>query len=579
MILLGSVLYVAVPMWQDMRALEHRQLCKANLKNIMLALWQYHDKHSSFPPAYVVDGEGRRMHSWRVLILRELGHESLFARYRFDEPWDGPHNRGLIAEMPAVFGCPSDSSRKRGVTNYVAVVGPQTIWPEQYSASIGDVIDGTSNTLQVVESCDLHVPWTEPRDLSREDVLPGLNLKEPPSFSSRHTGGAQTAMADGTVRFVNNNINLGILRALCNMASGAPLPGIDWKLPVEFASDETSELRSADELKQTSVQPCLDVPIASDKNVVYCATFQITWDDLRDMFHADVVDLDEPPELAPKLNAVRFPKASLSEDSYMALVGRREDDILGKIAAERQRKFPNATLPLPQSPGEFQVVAYCYLQKRLPFTSKFDRHPKPLRFKSAHGETPVASFGILAPGSTEIHEESLRGQVEVLDYSTDDDFVVRLKTQSDWIVLAKLPPKESLEQTWQSIVSRIGKPLGGVTPPPLLPDERFIVPQVALFVERDYHELLGKGILNLPGVRLIVGAKQFIKFQLDESGAKLESGAETIADSGPSGPPRPPKPRHFVFDRPFLLALQQRNAEQPYFVMWIANAELLVTSK
>jgi hypothetical protein len=577
--LVGGVLAVAVPGWRSWRADSHRQQCKANLKVIGLALHEYHDKHGSFPPAYVVDSEGKRMHSWRVLILRELGHESLFARYRLDEPWDGPNNQKLTAEMPAVFGCPADSRRKRGVTNYVAVVGPQTIWPEQYAASIQHVIDGTSNTLFVVDSCDLHPVWTEPRDLSREEVLPGLNLKQSPSFSSRHDGGAQTLMADGIVRFINQNINLGILRALCNMASGAPFPGVAWKLPVEFADDEISAPLSAADLKQTTVQPCLDVALATGQNMVYCATFQITWDDLRDMFHVGAVELKEKPELAKQLNAVRFPKASLADDSYLALVGRFEDDILGKIAAERQRKFPNANLPLPQPPGDFQVVAYCYLQKRLPFTSKFDKLPTPLRFQTPQGETPVVSFGIQTPKSTEIHEEILRGQVEVLDYFSDDDFVLRLKTQSDWIVLAKLPPKETLEQTWQTVVSRIRKPLGGVTPPPLLPDERFIVPQVALFVERDYHELLGSTFENLPGCHTLIGAKQYIKFQLDESGAKLESGAETIGDSGPAGPPRPPKPRHFVFDRPFLLALQQQNAEQPYFVMWIANAELLVSAR
>jgi hypothetical protein len=76
-------------------------------------------------------------------------------------------------------------------------------------------------------------------------------------------------------------------------------------------------------------------------------------------------------------------------------------------------------------------------------------------------------------------------------------------------------------------------------------------------------------------------AKQYIKFQLDESGARLESLAEgkffALDDEDQDRPPE--RPRQFIFDRPFLLALQQRNAEFPYFVLWIANAELLIPAE
>jgi hypothetical protein len=43
-----------------------------------------------------------------------------------------------------------------------------------------------------------------------------------------------------------------------------------------------------------------------------------------------------------------------------------------------------------------------------------------------------------------------------------------------------------------------------------------------------------------------------------------------------NGDEPPPEPRRFVFDRPFLIYLQQRQAKQPYFVMWVENPEVLV---
>jgi len=33
--------------------------------------------------------------------------------------------------------------------------------------------------------------------------------------------------------------------------------------------------------------------------------------------------------------------------------------------------------------------------------------------------------------------------------------------------------------------------------------------------------------------------------------------------------------RRFVFDKPFLIVMKKRGAERPFFVMWVANAELL----
>lgn len=97
------------PMFQSLRESPRREQCSRNLAAISRALQQYHDTHKVFPPAYVLDANGGRGHSWRVLILRELGYESLYARYRFDEPWDGQHNRELIGEMPHEYGCPSNA--------------------------------------------------------------------------------------------------------------------------------------------------------------------------------------------------------------------------------------------------------------------------------------------------------------------------------------------------------------------------------------------------------------------------------------------------------------------------------------
>jgi hypothetical protein len=113
------------------RPVELQSSCHNNLKQIAIALHNYHDTFGSLPPAYVADENGRPMHSWRVLLLPFIEHKALYDEYRFDEPWDGPHNRQLADYMPSVYRCPSDpgANPRLPISSYLAVVGPETIWP------------------------------------------------------------------------------------------------------------------------------------------------------------------------------------------------------------------------------------------------------------------------------------------------------------------------------------------------------------------------------------------------------------------------------------------------------------------
>jgi hypothetical protein len=106
--------------------------------------------------------------------------------------------------------------------------------------------------------------------------------------------------------------------------------------------------------------------------------------------------------------------------------------------------------------------------------------------------------------------------------------------------------------------------------------EPLAIPVLTLNVRRNYGEILGRHILNpeLTGL-WIDRAAEVIRFRLDETGAHLEAEAEIVGENGHSEPVPVPGPRRFVFDRPFLLLLQERDASTPYFAAWIANTELM----
>lgn len=69
---------------------------------------------------------------------------------------------------------------------------------------------------------------------------------------------------------------------------------------------------------------------------------------------------------------------------------------------------------------------------------------------------------------------------------------------------------------------------------------------------------------------------QSVRFRLDEYGAILKSQAAGVVKCAVK---QRKKPRQFVFDKPFLILLERKGAGQPYFALWVDNAELLVPWK
>jgi uncharacterized protein DUF1559 len=182
-----------------------RTQCKNNLKQISLALHNYHDAYGCFPPAYVADKQGRPIHSWRTLILPFVEFKPIYEEYRFDEPWNGPHNRKLAALQLALFQCP-EVKHSNSETNYLVVVGPKTVFPGTKCVSISEITGGTTETILVVEVDNSGIQWAEPRDLSYVEAVRGINPKSGIGISSRHKqGGAQCAFADSSVRFLPND--------------------------------------------------------------------------------------------------------------------------------------------------------------------------------------------------------------------------------------------------------------------------------------------------------------------------------------------------------------------------------------
>jgi hypothetical protein len=208
---LALLIAVAVP---SARMEIHRARTMNNLHHIWSALHVYSGINGCYPPQYLTDAHGKPVHSWRVLVLPMMGYKDLYERYRFDEPWDGPHNKLLASEMPEEYRSPF-SRPTSAITQYVAIVGKRTAWQGTTplrGADIGPNIDGCG--VVFVEAANSDVNWMEPRDIPIEQAMVGIDVGGGGGIRSNYPDGLPTETIWSGVRWVPSETPLEVYRAM-----------------------------------------------------------------------------------------------------------------------------------------------------------------------------------------------------------------------------------------------------------------------------------------------------------------------------------------------------------------------------
>ena len=220
-----------LPAAQSAREAARRAQSMNNLKQIALAMHNYHDTFRKFPAAYNVDKNGKPLLSWRVHILPFIEQQALYEQFKLDEPWDSEHNRPLADMMPEVYRDPSSTLNPQELrTNYLAIRHKKGVivepdeesrkYPEQMPRGIGmrSITDGTSNTLLAVSASDQKaVIWTKPDDFTPDPKNPiqGLLGVRPNGFLA--------AFCDGSVQFISEDIDKKKLPLLFQRDDGQPV--------------------------------------------------------------------------------------------------------------------------------------------------------------------------------------------------------------------------------------------------------------------------------------------------------------------------------------------------------------------
>ncbi len=277
--IIAILVALLLPAVQQAREAARRSSCKNNLKQIGLALHNYHDTHNTFPPGGIHSGTAANQVGWTVFILPNIEQGPLYDLCNFEIGNFGNADNAVNRTRVDTFHCPSatlmfeNNSTVLFTTHYYGNGGPKHfdgdamtysctpaaecstttllahggysqhgIFSRNSRINFRDILDGTSNTIAVFESSFTRTNTNQPnvhfrrwaRGSSGTASGGYKNVLHPPnartyngssdfndvSMGSNHKGGCQVVMGDGAVKFISDNVNIALLKATASRDGG-----------------------------------------------------------------------------------------------------------------------------------------------------------------------------------------------------------------------------------------------------------------------------------------------------------------------------------------------------------------------
>ena len=207
-----------LPLVESGRSAAKRAQSKNNLKQIGIGFFGYEENMGFLPPGGTFDETGQALHGWTTHLLPYMDEANLFERVNWEESWQSPANRPVMqTEIPFLLN-PGIRGPLRGpirgfaTSHYAAnvrVLGPNS------NVRFRDIADGMSDTILAGEVSQGIRPWGDP--LNWRDPTAGINK---PNGFGMWKGGCHVLMADGSVKFLTDNVDQKTLRQLSDPTDG-----------------------------------------------------------------------------------------------------------------------------------------------------------------------------------------------------------------------------------------------------------------------------------------------------------------------------------------------------------------------
>lgn len=306
------------------------------------------------------------------------------------------------------------------------------------------------------------------------------------------------------------------------------------------------DVKNLSELQRTSFVPTLESNLPPNRNSIYAASLLYAWDEIRSKVDNPIL-VDSNYREFYFLNQSTSFKNTLKEDEYKTDV----------------------------SVTDGVISARAFFSIELPFTNVLHSFHHELKF----GNTNVASFGMIG------RDDDILNTFEILYYKNDDNFILKLypKNRQHEFVLYKSTSKlNSMSMMLTEIKSRISigekemKDTSSEWKYFINETDEIIIPSFSFNLETNYSSMEGNtfqaGLMDF----VLQTVYQRNAFVLDENGGRVESEAVITAAPAAEMPVEHPHPKHLVFNKPFFLMVKRAENPNPYFAMWVENAELMV---
>jgi type II secretory pathway pseudopilin PulG len=212
----GILIALLLPAVQSAREAARRAQSRNNLKQIGLALHNYHDSHKSFPIGGTFSEDGQGHHGWMTALLPYMDGMHLYGQIDQSQPWNSPRNQPTFNLVLPYYQNPS-VPEKTDAQGYALAhyAGNSQVLKKNEAISLADISDGPSNTVLAGDVSAGHQPWGSPENT--RDPATGIGAS-PTQFGSVHVGVCQMLLGDGAVRAISNNVNPAVLKAIASPA-------------------------------------------------------------------------------------------------------------------------------------------------------------------------------------------------------------------------------------------------------------------------------------------------------------------------------------------------------------------------
>ncbi|WP_298866281.1 DUF1559 domain-containing protein [uncultured Gimesia sp.] len=193
----------------------NRSNSRKNMKQIGLAMYNYHSTYRCFPPGGTETQKGLPYHSWQTSILPFVDQASIYYKINFNKPWSDPQNHKLFKNKGPFYLNPSIKEKVAPDGSALShFVGNSLLLKKNHSSRFQEILDGKQHTIMAVGRGNHFKAWGDPTSLAEPSQIIG------PDKISSFPDGNYALMCDGSVRLIAKDINPSILKALSTPNGG-----------------------------------------------------------------------------------------------------------------------------------------------------------------------------------------------------------------------------------------------------------------------------------------------------------------------------------------------------------------------